>query len=462
MPGNPRSAPRVLVAGGGMAGFCAALAAQEAGATVTIVEKGPRIGGSAALSSGFVWTHRDDLGVRIPLGNPQLQSVVTSGIESGIEWLRGFGIRVGAEERILDHGRGWRVEMVAGLELLDRTFRQRGGDVLLETSLAGLVRDRQGVVGARLEAQGRRSEASADAVVLATGGFQGNAELMAQHCVPRLSNVYLRANPWSTGDGIVSALAMGGAMSGGLDSFYGHAMLGPPVSFQPVEFGDVTQYYGQRSVALDLAGNRFTDESVGTGEEVLNQALAQQPEGRGVYVVDRAVYEGDALPPGIISTRAIIERALDRDRAVQAASLEELADRVERFDVHGPTALDTLLRHNDDMAAGRPGIPPRTLHRDPVSSPPFYAVAVKAAITFTTGGLAVDERMRVLDRATSSAVNAEIISDLPSFRPTPIGGLLAAGADVGNISNNGYAGGLATAMTTGRLAGVTAAQAGSP
>ncbi|MCL8207940.1 MAG: FAD-dependent oxidoreductase [Actinomycetia bacterium] len=68
----------VVVAGGGMAGLCAAIAALEAGARVLLVEKGTRLGGSMALSGGIVWTFEDrrSLHAWIPDGDATLKDLV--------------------------------------------------------------------------------------------------------------------------------------------------------------------------------------------------------------------------------------------------------------------------------------------------------------------------------------------------------------------------------------------------
>ena len=85
--------------------------------------------------------------------------------------------------------------------------------------------------------------------------------------------------------------------------------------------------------------------------------------------------------------------------------------------------------------------PPRQFDTDPIDRAPFYVIETVPAISFTFGGLAIDNRARVLDEAG-----------------TPIPGLLAAGADAGGVFTKAYAGGLAAALVFALRAAQTAAE----
>ena len=80
----------VLVCGAGIAGLTAARTAQEAGARVVVLEKGPETGGSAAVSAGIVWTARDLAGWLSvqPGGDPSLGKAQVTTFPEAIEWLR--------------------------------------------------------------------------------------------------------------------------------------------------------------------------------------------------------------------------------------------------------------------------------------------------------------------------------------------------------------------------------------
>jgi succinate dehydrogenase/fumarate reductase flavoprotein subunit len=465
----------VAVFGAGMAGYCAAVTALEHGATVTLFEKATEVGGSALLSGGLVWTFAElaELQSEIPDGNPILQQVVFDTIAEGRQWLAALGVRFTTADAQDDlahagwagvtgepgvNGLGQQLEPPQAIDALNARFAALGGELWLESSLHELTTSGGAVTGARVAlSDGRCRDVPADAVILATGGFQGNPELLARYIGPP-DHLYLRSNSWSTGDGLLAGLAAGGSVSAGLDTFYGHAMIAPPGRFGPGQFGDATQGYGQGAVAVNLRGERFADESEGTGEEVLNQALARQPGGRGFYIVDEAV-AALARHPGKPVTRVVIDRARSHGGpVVSAGSLEELSSGLERsFGVPAGTLLNTLTGYNRICGGDCPAQPPRARFRFPLGRPPFYAVAVKASITATMGGLAVDDQLRVLRRSASSSPIAQSITELRDYREVAVPGLFAAGGDVGNVSHRGYAGGLATALTTGRAAGRSAA-----
>ena len=471
---------RVLVFGAGLGGLTAALTAVESGAQVILFEKASVAGGSTVLSGGLIWTFADQAEMErtIPDGNPILQDVVFSTVDAGRRWLADLGVRFTTAEANADcahagwatmtgepgiQGLGQQMEPPQLIDVLMTRFRDGGGTLRFECALDSLLTDCGRVVGAMVtSADGRVEPVSANAVVLATGGFQGNPELLRRYVLDSPANVYLRSNSWSTGDAMLAAIAIGAGVSAGLDSFYGHAMAAPPATFRPIGFGEVTQGYGQAAVALNLLGRRFTDESLGTGEEVLNQRLARQPEGRGFYVIDQALAR-TARDPGKPVTQVVVDRARSRGgNVIVAGSVVELAERLGSFGVPSAVAAESLTEYDRVCAAGGAssgtrGDPGRERFRFRLSEPPFYAVEVKASITSTFGGLAVDDEMQVLRRSGSSSLIAQSVSDLRDHREVPVLGLYAVGGDVGNVSGVNYLGGLATALTTGRVAGRNAA-----
>jgi succinate dehydrogenase/fumarate reductase flavoprotein subunit len=326
----------------------------------------------------------------------------------------------------------------------------------------------------RVARDGRTEDQPARAVVLATGGFQGNPELLSRYVLRNPDHLYLRAGAWSTGDAFLAGMQIGAAASPGLDTFYGHALAAPPARFTNLAFRDVTQFYGRRSVAVNLRGERFADESDGNAEDTLNQRLAQQPEGKGFYIIDCEVLETPPIPGHDAVTRVIVERArAARGPVVMADTLQELCRGLAQFGVPERKLLRELEDFNRMVESDAVSElqPARRSNRSGLRHAPFCAVAVKASITFTMGGLHIDEHARVLRRAGGSSPSYPVpaargLSDADSavialgsdYRQMPIQGLYAAGCDAGNISHFTYLGGLATALTTGRRAGTSAAR----
>ena len=243
-------------------------------------------------------------------------------------------------------------------------------------------------------------------VVLATGGFQGDRELVSRFVTPEADALWLRANSWSTGDGLRYALERGASLSSGLDEFYGRNLPAPPARVDERGFVTLAQLYGRHAVIVDERGQPFAPDPPSWSETDLVQATARRPGARAWYVVDG---------------RALAERVRERSVGEMVSAAESAGGTVRRAST--PAALAA--------AAELPGLPASQKLRDP----PFTAVHVAPGITHTIGGLRVDERARVLGEG--GAV---------------VEGVLACGADAGGIATGGYASGLAAALVLGRIA----------
>lgn len=466
---------QVIVCGGGLSGLSAAVTALEHGARVTLVEKAPELGGTTVLSGGLLWTFADFDQARamIPHGDAAQQWLVYDNIDSARAWLVDMGASLGPLEQVLGHGLGQTADPVQLIELLARRFESLGGVLRLACGMESLITEQGRVCGVRVATAGGVEEILACAVILATGGFQGNPELLARYVVRDPDNLALRANPWSTGDGFLAATGIGAAASPGLDTFYGHALAAAPARYQRNQLRDISQYHGGLSVALNLNGERFADETEMTGEEALDQRLAHQPKGRGVYIVDEAAMEETPIQGRPSITRSILERARAAGGSVvESATLEELCEQLGALGFPPARCLASLREFNLAIETGRAQDmrPARTLRRRPLRLPPYRAVVVQAAITFTMGGIQIDERTRVLRRAGSHSSYVEapvsraftetagpVLAIGHDYRQMIVSGLYAVGNDAGNTSHFGYMGGLSTALTTGRCAGSEAA-----
>jgi succinate dehydrogenase/fumarate reductase flavoprotein subunit len=449
----------VVVAGAGMAGLCASLAALEQGARVLIVEKGRRHGGSMLLAGGLVWTldSVDRLAAHMPGGNEVLQELVINDLGASLDWLASQGVSAGPLEPHKSFGHGRRVVPGEVAPALVKRVRELGGEIWLGAPLIGLAGDSAGVAGVRVLHNGTADFVAAAGTILATGGFQGNTELVTRYITPSADRVYLRANPWSTGDGLTAATAVGAALTPWLDWFYGHALPAPPARFGPNQFYDLAQKYGQQAVALNLSGRRFADESAGTGEEVLNWAIARQERATAVYIIDAQTAERPSAVGPL--PRVSIERASDcGGQVAHSDTLEDLCGHLEEWGFDGQTALLTLRAYNTSVACEgarlRPG---RRANRNPLTKPPFRAVLVRPSITFTGGGLLTDPAMQVLSQFASASALPLTRADWSELQYAAIPNLFAAGADTGGVHAYGYMGGLATALVTGRQAGLSAA-----
>jgi succinate dehydrogenase/fumarate reductase flavoprotein subunit len=437
----------LLVLGAGMAGFTTAARASELGLRVILIEKGETPGGSAILSGGYVWTASslEVLRNEDPDGSKELASVLVQDFEPGLDWVRSLG--VGTEERveILGIGYGHQVNMAQYFDRCSSVIEGRGGHILLGVDTSELVESSGQIAGLLVH---RGSEAAlllAPAVALCTGGFQANDEMVSRFITERTDRLLLRSNPYSTGDGISLGIDAGGALTeDAMQGFYGHLFPSPIGNLDEAHYTLLSQYHSDHGVLIDSKGYRFTDESRGdhsNTQEVLNVDGA-----RAYLVIDERIRREEVLRafvPGLeMDVDKLVEGASQGARYASASSIEELTEAMAKWGVPAEVAQATLLEFNSGVAGGRGHQlhPPRRGRQRPLEEPPFAAIEVMPAITFTYGGLRTDTDGRVLDG-----------------RGQAIPGLYAAGADMGGVFRQGYAGGLARGLVFGlRAAGAAA------
>jgi hypothetical protein len=180
-------------------------------------------------------------------------------LDDGIAWLESLGAPVVAHE-------------TGNPRTIGKRFDPRGlTDVL-----------------ARAAGDVRLGETTDEPTILATGGFQGNPELVMRHIHPG-GVLRLRANPWSAGDGLELALARGAELSAGLDEFYGRNM--PDTDFSEEQYVPLAQLYGRVARVLNDQGKEFFEGDVSWSENDLVQATARQPGARAWYRVPDAALE---------------------------------------------------------------------------------------------------------------------------------------------------------------------------
>lgn len=486
---------RVVVVGAGNAALCAALAAREGGAEVTVLEVAPLAerGGNTAFTAGAMrvaYSGAEDIAQLVPdltpheiertdfgsypedafladLGrvteyrcDPELTDVLVTNSYETLCWMRDRGVRflpIYGRQAFQVDGKftfwgGLTVEAYGGgpglVEALFKAASRLGVDVLYEHRAVQLL-ERGGVItGVVAQHRGRRREIRADAVILAAGGFQANAEWRARYLGPGWDLARVRGTRFNIGDGIKMALEIG-AMPWGHWSGC-HAVgwdLNAP-AFGDLAVGDGYQKHSYPfGVMINAHGQRFVDE----GADFRNytyakygQEILRQPGQVAWQVFDSKV-----------SHLLRDEYRIRKVTKYTGNTLEELAARIDGLDA--PGFLRTVAEYNASIDNGVPFNPnvkdgrrTRNLRVDKTNwangldRPPYEAYATTCGITFTFGGLRINTSAQVID-----------------VRGDAIPGLYACGEVVGGIFYFNYPGGsgLTAGAVFGRLAGSAASQA---
>ena len=483
----------VVIAGAGNAALSGAIAARELGARVIVLEKAPEYfrGGNTYFTGGVIrcpYRGIDDIKALVPdmspeeeqsvdvgsyteddfyrdlmrvtagLSDPELAQVLVSQSHPTLVWLRQKGVRFvlsfGRQAfKVGDKYRFWGglvVESVgAGKGLSDQQFQvaeSMGMDIRYQARVTELLQDEKGrVSGVKVQTPTGFEEIGGKSVVLATGGFESNAEMRARYLGPGWELAKVRGIPYNMGEGIQMALDVGAQPYGHWSSCHAVAwdLNAPP-------FGDrtVTELYQKHSypfgIIVNLEGKRFVDEGadfrnytyVTYGREIL-----RQPQGVAFQIFDDQVKhllrEEYRIPQVTMATANTIEELagrldINRDGLVQ--TVREFNSAVEDKE-YNPAALD---------GKGAVGIvPPKSNWALPIDTPPFLGYAVTCGITFTFGGLKINSRAQVED-----------------CEGGPIPGLYAAGELVGGLFYYNYPGGsgLMSGAVFGKIAGDSAAR----
>jgi succinate dehydrogenase/fumarate reductase flavoprotein subunit len=250
-----------------MGGLVAAAEARRLGAQPVILEKLAEPGGSMRLSSGVIWRHRDFDRFRAdcPAGDERLQARLFQRLDGDLRWLEALGAPVS--------------ERATGNPL---TIGVRFDPERLTAALVSAANGADAAV--RCEAA--LTELPDDApVVLGTGGFGANRELLHEHVTAEADHVFIRAAPGGTGDGLRLGVAAGGEVSRGIDQVYARLMPAPPARIEPADLVHLSQLYAAHATVTNESGEGY---STHTWSEIdVAQWAARQPRARAWLTVGR-------------------------------------------------------------------------------------------------------------------------------------------------------------------------------
>jgi len=411
----------VVVVGSGAAGLSAALAAAEAAGVrrtscrVVLIERAEKgaHGGNTRWSPSYMRMAAPDriapgfeADVRAASGGRTEEAYVrrlAADAPATIAWLERHGVAFHRPVYYLSEGPPRIQPVGGGIAILER---------LEEAALLAGVAIRYGVAAVRLvvgcdgaiagievrSGAGRREIIAARAVVLACGGFAGNAEMLAQHLGEGAASLKLISpgTAFNTGDGIRMALAAGA--QGGGDWSGMHAEPVDPRSRGPAPVVLVYPY----GIVVDRAGRRFFDEGAGLVHETwerLARTIHFATPGRIAYAILDARLHGIAgweravrseVPPCRAASIAELAELL----GIPAGALQETIASYNAAATGNPARFDAARA--DGLAAAAGLSPPKSSWCRALDEPPYLAWPLVAAIAYTFGGIATNAEAEVL------------------------------------------------------------------
>jgi len=459
----------VVVLGGGAAGLPAALEAADAGADVILLEKMPFMGGSALISGGVLYAAgtsvQEEAGIEDDADalfdywmnanrwqvEPGLVRLLADQSADTIEWLIDHGVEFPAQLDAYAYVRpGLYVSGADNIErahcpegfgaglmgpLIEEVNQRENIQVFMETPGTSLLEEDGQVQGVTaVNGDGEEMVIHADAVVLATGGFSRDEELMRRY-LPEVQALGSRFGVYTseghTGDGIHMAKQLGADLAH-MDVAGGE----PTPSFAPE-----LAYPGAGGppwlVWVNKHGQRFVDE--GALYSRLSWPFEAQEDRLAWAVFDQ----------GMLDTQPLEDEWEDIDQYVQegiitkADSLEQLA---AKLGIDGEGLENTIERYNESAAEGEdPFYLKDPDHLVAMDSPPYYGIQLVRGqlVAGTMGGVRISPQ-------------AEVMRE----NGTTIPGLYAAGEVAGGtiIWYPGGGAAITDSMVMGRIAGQEAAQ----
>ena len=367
--------------------------------------------------------------------NPELVKALAENSADAIEWLASIGAEVknvgafgGASVKRIHRpvNADGKVTAVGAyiVPILEKNLQDRNVQFLFDTTANEIIMKDGKAVGIKGTGKdGHKVTINAKSVVIATGGFGANAEMVEKY-KPELKGFATTNAEGAQGQGIDMATAAGAATVD-MDQIQIH----PTVHIE--EDGNahlITEgLRGDGAILVNAEGKRFYDE-VSTRDKV-SAAIIEQTNKSAWLVVDQAMVDKSAVIAGYIKS----------GYTVTGATYEELA---KAMGVDEATFTSTMNTWNQAVEAKSDAEFGRTSFANPLTTAPYYAIKITPAVHHTMGGIVINPKAEVLNE------KGEAIS-----------GLYAAGEVTGGVHGANRLGGNAVAdfVVFGRISGQSAA-----
>jgi tricarballylate dehydrogenase len=485
----------VIVVGAGNAALAASVSAKENGAKrVLVLEKAPREmrGGNTHWSGGvlrFAFDDPREIGPLVPEAEKEYENFyegispytkedfhgdlmrVTSGrtdpvlsrllVDSSkdtVFWMHRMGIKMEPaitlsavkKDNVMVWARGMVVraehEGVGLSRNWFRTAERMGIEIRYGSAVMELVMDERGRVnGVKVKDEDGIKVLRGRAVVLGCGGFEANVQMRTQHIGPLVGAAKVRGTPHNQGDGLRMAMDIGAMPWGQWSGCHATPISADWGDFAPRELTDrsnrLSYVYG---VMINRKGRRFVDE----GEDgalftyaKFGRAILAEPGAKAYQIFDSKVVH--LLEPRYQTSRPITSDTLEG--LLEQLDIDDREEALKTIQEYNAAARDESEGYDPARKDGlkTKGLPlQKSNWALKIDKPPYYAYSATGGITFTFGGLKVNE-------------NAQVIGT--DWRP--IDGLFCCGEMVGGLFYDNYPAGtgLVSGATFGRIAGRNAA-----
>ncbi|MCR5161843.1 MAG: flavocytochrome c, partial [Lachnospiraceae bacterium] len=440
----------VVIVGAGGAGLTAAVRAKQEGADVLVLEKMAMVGGNSLKASGgmncagtkfqealditdsgveeFI---EDTMNGGHQLNDLALVTTMAENSSEAVDWLESIGAPLpkvaatgGTTHKYLHSPEDGSPVGTYLIEKLSAEAEKQGIEIMLNTKATEILMDEGQAVGVMAEDNGHVYTVNAGAVIIATGGFGSNFEMMCSYD-ESLANAVTTNHPGATGDGILMAEAVGAATVD-MEQIQLH-----PTVYQETSMLVSEKMRSLGAILVNSDGKRFTND-LATRDAVSAAELEQ--EGGFAYIifdqnlVDQNKSAQSYIDNGMASTGETYEE-LAQNMGLEGEAVDNFAQTMDTWNQAVANGVDEEFGRNNGMDAD-------------LSTAPFYAIKIAPGIHHTMGGIKIDTDTEVID--TEGNV---------------IPGLYAAGETTGGVHGGNRIGGNAVCdfVVFGRIAGLNAA-----
>ena len=400
---------QVLVVGTGIAGLMAAHTAKDAGADVILIDKMAITGGTTRISGGYIISVGSDFTAEGAInttedmlaywksiadqcrdtGYPDYDRVASifNGNNENIHYLKSAGVPLGdqafAGGYALMHSDGNGVGMVDALEA---SAREKGIEIILECKAEELITEGEAVVGVRATKGGQSFEIRAKSVVLATGGYSQNPELVARFA-PELLGTIPTASVSNTGDGILMAEAVGAAV---FENGW--------FSICPMQVSN--EYLMQGGAALTTNAQLGVNSKGERYAAEMDQAFSYELTYKTILDgVDPHYFIYDSANADLT---AVLEAGIALGEVVKGDTVEALA---EQAGIDAAALKATFDAYNEMAAKGEDTQYGKAAnYMIPLTAAPYYMVKIYPASWGSMGGVKTDIDTAAVLRADGTAI----------------------------------------------------------